>query len=238
MVYDPHPPERFGWGAILGVFALSAILGVAALTTTIGSRANVTFQNVGNSLSTGSLGSYTYSPSPRTNSPVAARTPFPPPDFPSAVPDPLSPAPESPAETASFQRVYENEFLTASDHPLSTFSVDVDTASYSLTRRFLREGRSPPPDAVRVADFINYFTYDYPPPTGEHPVSITADVAACPWKHRTIAWCASACAAGVSPSRSDAAAQSRLPCRYLRVDECPQPLAARQVRLKAADRPA
>jgi Ca-activated chloride channel family protein len=83
--------------------------------------------------------------------------------------------------TAAYDRIYDNPFLAVQDHPLSTFSIDVDTASYSNVRRFLNEGRLPPKDAVRVADFVNYFHYDYPQPQGEHPMSIQAEIAGCPW---------------------------------------------------------
>src|SRR5713226_1580925 len=90
--------------------------------------------------------------------------------------------------TATYDRIYDNPLLAARDHPLSTFSIDVDTASYSNVRRFLNEARLPPKDAVRVADFINYFHYDYPQPQGEHPISIQAEIAGCPWNsdHRLV----------------------------------------------------
>src|SRR5438128_1529915 len=83
--------------------------------------------------------------------------------------------------TAAYDRIYDNPFLAVQYHPLSTFSIDVDTASYSNVRRFLNEGQLPPKDAVRIADFINYFHYDYPQPQGEHPMSIQAEIAGCPW---------------------------------------------------------
>ena len=85
-------------------------------------------------------------------------------------------------------RVYDNPFFAAREQPLSTFSIAVDTASYSNVRRLLNEGSLPPKDAVRIADFVNYFPYDYPEPTGEHPISITADAAGCPWSpdHRLV----------------------------------------------------
>jgi Ca-activated chloride channel family protein len=90
--------------------------------------------------------------------------------------------------TAAYDRIYENPFLIAKDNPLSTFSIDVDTASYSNVRKFLTEGKMPPKDAVRVADFINYFHYDYPEPQGEHPIALQADIAGCPWddEHRLV----------------------------------------------------
>jgi len=88
----------------------------------------------------------------------------------------------------SVANVDENPFLEAARAPLSTFSIDVDTASYSNTRRFLSEGRLPPRDAVRIEELINYFSYDYPQPAGGAPFSVTAEVADCPWnaRHRLV----------------------------------------------------
>ena len=79
-------------------------------------------------------------------------------------------------------------FRLVSEHPLSTFSIDVDTASYANVRRFLNEGRLPPPDAVRLEELINYFSYDYPQPDGDAPFSATMEVATCPWapEHRLV----------------------------------------------------
>lgn len=84
--------------------------------------------------------------------------------------------------TEQYSRIYENEFLEVAQNPLSTFSIDVDTASYSNVRRFLNNNQMPPQDAVRIEEMINYFTYDYPKPTGEHPFSITTKAAVCPWE--------------------------------------------------------
>ncbi len=84
--------------------------------------------------------------------------------------------------TEEYARIEETGFLETTLNPLSTFSVDVDTASYSNVRRFLREGRLPPPDAVRIEEMINYFPYAYPEPDGENPVSVTSELAACPWR--------------------------------------------------------
>ncbi len=78
----------------------------------------------------------------------------------------------------------ENPFRDARREPLSTFSVDVDTASYSNVRRFINEGSLPPKDAVRVEEFINYFTYDYPQPAGNAPFSVVTESASCPWNPR------------------------------------------------------
>jgi Ca-activated chloride channel homolog len=84
--------------------------------------------------------------------------------------------------TEQYDNWKENEFLPAKGNPLSTFSADVDTASYSNVRRFLNEGRLPPPDAVRIEELLNYFSYDYPDPAGKEPFSVTTGVAGCPWK--------------------------------------------------------
>jgi Ca-activated chloride channel family protein len=88
--------------------------------------------------------------------------------------------------TEAYDRIYENPFLLARDHPLSTFSIDVDTASYSNVRRFLENGGLPPPGAVRIEELINYFVYDYEPPGDETPFSAHVEVASCPWnpEHR------------------------------------------------------
>lgn len=87
-----------------------------------------------------------------------------------------------------FARLHDNRFLTATDAPLSTFSIDVDTASYSVVRSRIENRMLPPPDAVRVEELVNYFAYDYPQPTDGVPFAVHVDVAACPWqtKHRLV----------------------------------------------------
>ena len=91
--------------------------------------------------------------------------------------------PEAPPDfnTEEYDRIYENEFLDALSNPLSTFSIDVDTASYSNVRRFIEDSQLPPADAVRIEELINYFTYDYPQPEGEDPFSITVELSEAPW---------------------------------------------------------
>ncbi|MCF8303788.1 MAG: VWA domain-containing protein [Bacteroidales bacterium] len=74
----------------------------------------------------------------------------------------------------------ENPFLNVEDEPQSTFAIDADGGSYSNTRRFLNLGQMPPTASVRVEEYINYFTFDYPDPSGE-AVSINSEVASCPW---------------------------------------------------------
>jgi len=81
----------------------------------------------------------------------------------------------------SYDTIDENGWFSTRDKPLSTFSVDVDAASYGNVRRFITQGQLPPVDAVRIEELINYFDYDYPDPRGRHPFSITTEVAECPW---------------------------------------------------------
>lgn len=83
--------------------------------------------------------------------------------------------------TEQYDHLPENEFRSALREPLSTFSIDVDRASYSNTRRFLNSGEMPPVDAVRIEEFINYFEYDYPAPAGDDPLSIYSELSECPW---------------------------------------------------------
>jgi Ca-activated chloride channel homolog len=80
-----------------------------------------------------------------------------------------------------YAKIEENPFLETVRAPLSTFSIDVDTASYSNVRRFLNQGSLPPKDAVRIEELVNYFEYDYPQPVGDVPFSVNTEVAACPW---------------------------------------------------------
>jgi Ca-activated chloride channel family protein len=83
--------------------------------------------------------------------------------------------------TEGYSTIHENEFLKATKNPLSTFSIDVDVASYANLRRFLNNGQKPPIDAVRIEEMINYFNYEYPQPKGEDPFSINTEIASCPW---------------------------------------------------------
>jgi Ca-activated chloride channel family protein len=86
----------------------------------------------------------------------------------------------------AYASVHENPFRRVPAEPLSTFSIDVDTASYANVRRFLNEGRLPPADAVRIEELVNYFRYSYSQPNLDVPFSVTTEVAECPWnpKHR------------------------------------------------------
>jgi Ca-activated chloride channel homolog len=90
--------------------------------------------------------------------------------------------------TEAYDLIQDNPFLAAAQNPLSTFSIDVDTASYANVRRFLVQGQLPPKDAVRIEELLNYFRYDYPEPRGATPFSVSTEVASCPWRpeHRLV----------------------------------------------------
>ncbi len=81
----------------------------------------------------------------------------------------------------SYKKIAENKFVRTNVEPLSTFAADVDAASYSNVRRFLRQGQMPHPDAVRVEEMINYFTYDLSGPTNGDPVRMVTEVTHAPW---------------------------------------------------------
>ncbi len=103
-----------------------------------------------------------------------------------AIPAPAAPQAASPPiasglNTESYARIDENPFRKSVEQPLSTFGIDVDTASYANVRRFLTQNTLPPRDAVRVEELVNYFPYDYPSPTGNAPFSVLAEVGRCPW---------------------------------------------------------
>ena len=87
----------------------------------------------------------------------------------------------APYNTEGYDHITENRFLKVSDNPLSTFSIDVDAASYSNVRRFLNQGQLPPAGAVRIEEMINYFHYEYPQPGNDQPFSINTEIADCPW---------------------------------------------------------
>ncbi|HVX60996.1 MAG TPA: VWA domain-containing protein, partial [Pirellulales bacterium] len=97
-------------------------------------------------------------------------------------------SPPSAGSTESYAVLVENPFVQVVEAPLSTFSIDVDTASYANVRRFLNANRLPPPAAVRIEELVNYFRYDYPQPQGDVPFSLTTEVAGCPWnaEHRLL----------------------------------------------------
>lgn len=93
-----------------------------------------------------------------------------------------------PHNTEEYNVIRENGFKDVKHEPLSTFSIDVDKAAYSNVRRFLNYNQLPPSGAVRIEEMINYFTYDYPQPKGEHPFAVKTELGACPWnsEHRLL----------------------------------------------------
>jgi Ca-activated chloride channel homolog len=100
------------------------------------------------------------------------------------------PAPQGwqqPADTERYQHQQDNPVQLAAEHPVSTFSIDVDTGAYANVRRFLHDGRLPPQDAVRVEEMINYFDYQYAPPANrETPFRVATEVAAAPWNSQAL----------------------------------------------------
>jgi Ca-activated chloride channel family protein len=96
--------------------------------------------------------------------------------------------PSAPFNTEAYDHTTDNPFILVAQDPRSTFSVDVDTASYSIVRRFLNEGQLPPRDAVRIEELINYFPYAYAPPRDGRPFAVHMDTTSCPWRagHRLV----------------------------------------------------
>jgi Ca-activated chloride channel homolog len=97
--------------------------------------------------------------------------------------DSYMPAVHYPADfnTEGYSTIRENGFRKVLNEPLSTFSIDVDRASYSNIRRYINNGQLPPVDAVRIEEMINYFSYDYPKNEGKHPFSVYTELSYCPW---------------------------------------------------------
>lgn len=86
--------------------------------------------------------------------------------------------------TEEYDAINENIFLEASKNPLSTFSIDVDAASYSNIRRFINNGQRPPKDAVRIEEMVNYFDYDYSQPSNDDPFAVITEISTAPWNPR------------------------------------------------------
>ena len=91
--------------------------------------------------------------------------------------------------TEQYDYIAENNFKSVHSNPLSTFSIDVDAASYSNIRRFINSGQLPPTDAVRIEEMVNYFAYNYPQPDDKTPFAVYTETAPCPWskEHRLAA---------------------------------------------------
>ena len=84
-------------------------------------------------------------------------------------------------DSESYESFQENPFESAKSNPVSTFSIDVDNAAYTNIRRFINNGQTVPKDAVRIEEMINFFKYDYPQPTNQHPFSINTEYSDAPW---------------------------------------------------------
>lgn len=84
-----------------------------------------------------------------------------------------------------YNYIKENGYTAVSSAPLSTFSADVDTASYTNVRRMIDDGMDVPPDAVRIEEFINYFDYDYTDPSDGEPFAVHTELSDCPWNDET-----------------------------------------------------
>jgi len=93
-------------------------------------------------------------------------------------------SPEKPLSREGYDKIEENTFKSVKDHPLSTFSIDVDRAAYANVRRFINNSQLPPQDAVRIEEMVNYFDYDYEQPRDEHPFNIITEMAHCPWNEK------------------------------------------------------
>ena len=85
------------------------------------------------------------------------------------------------ANTETYRAITSNDFKHAKDEPLSTVSIDVDTASYANVRRYLNTACLPPKNAVRIEELVNYFSYDYPQPTNNDPFSVATELSSTPW---------------------------------------------------------
>jgi len=90
------------------------------------------------------------------------------------------------SNTEDYDPIKENPFFAVKNEPLSTFSIDVDAASYSNMRRFINSNQMPPKDAIRIEEMVNYFEYSYPQPQGKHPFEVVTEISDCPWndQHR------------------------------------------------------
>ena len=96
--------------------------------------------------------------------------------------------PVAPESGDKFDEIVENDFIKTSEQNVSTFSVDADGASYAYMRMCLKNGYLPDPNAVRIEEFLNYFTFDYDEPADGHTVAINGEVGDCPWnpEHKLI----------------------------------------------------
>ena len=149
-------------------------MSLGALTETVAVQANSSAQTLRSAQAQRLIGGAAGNPYEVGPPPVAAPAPY--------LPGRYNPN----FHTEAYDHLDENPFRRVSVDPLSTFSIDVDTASYANVRRFLNTGAMPPAGAIRIEEMVNYFRFEYPQPTGDAPFSITTELAVCPWnsKHR------------------------------------------------------
>ena len=123
-----------------------------------------------------------------TGETTALRRRFPMPTIPRRHDRRRYPRPSVPLNTEDYEPLSDNPFLGVTENPLSTFSIDVDTASYANVRRFLDNGTLPPKDAVRIEELVNYFDYDYSGPKNNKPFAANFEIAEAPWnpEHRLL----------------------------------------------------
>ncbi|WP_027002446.1 vWA domain-containing protein [Hugenholtzia roseola] len=110
-------------------------------------------------------------------------------EMPAKLAEPKDAVVEMPQEnTNEFTQIVDNKFVKVGDEALSTFSIDVDNASYALMRNAIENGILPQKDRIRIEELVNYFEYDYPNPKGEHPFSISTEITDAPWnsKHKLV----------------------------------------------------
>lgn len=173
MFFSPSPRTRFSSSVLLLLTALSL-----SIATSCGPSPTESAVPLSATTGAATSGRIAYTP-------IGADA------YPSAMPSAeatMAPPSQNPdtgeaANTETYARIFENPFLGTLQNPLSTFSIDVDTASYSNMRRFIeQQNQLPPADAIRIEELINYFRYDYPAPTGEHPFSVSTELSDCPWQ--------------------------------------------------------
>lgn len=106
------------------------------------------------------------------------------PPSPYTQPGVMMPPSRPPFNTEDYSAIKPNIFHSPLDEPLSTFSIDVDTANFSNIRRMLNQGFLPEPKSVRIEELVNYFAYDYPQPEDEHPFAVYSEMSVCPWNQK------------------------------------------------------
>ncbi len=148
------------------------VTGAEGVTLTTAMRLNAVAESITVTAAAPTMGSFGALPKrQRTSAPVLT-----------------SPAVYQLPASPSYAPIKERGFIETKEEHVATFAIDVDRASYANLRRHVNDGMLPPPDAIRIEEMVNYFTYDYPQPKDDAPFSVTTEVAGCPWnpKHRLL----------------------------------------------------